>query len=594
MVFLFENIMFTFRQKIFISYVLVFLVFLSLMFPFSSWMVSNIIFKSMRDRATELIARIQSAPNNESLIRRLKDQKHIIFFRVSIINDEHKSLYDSHIKRLLGPKFNQDQIVDHPEVLEAFTKGYGYQEEYSELLGQKFAYMAIPFDFHGKTYVLRTAYPFKYVIELTQYFEIGFLVLSTVILLLFSIMTWFIINRLTKPIQHIISAVKPYQDVEHNTLPEIVFPKRISSSDDISKLADTLNSLSRKVQKHIDTLTDERNEKSSILESLVEGVVAVDSDFKILYANTTALKFLKWEPTIVGKHFPSTDQRAAFELLQHCLLEGKTITDTLMIKGDKGKIFLEMVAAPINKQPMGGLLVMQDKTSHYRILEMRKDFIANASHELKTPITVIRGFAETMHDNPDLPRNICEEITDKIVRNCKRMTKLIKDLLTLADMDHIAESRLLECDLHYLVSECCSLLLDAYPDANVTLIPEESDEFHLTADSYLMEMAIMNLIENAAKYSKGPAEITITFSDLGDKIQLTIADRGIGIPQQDLEHIFQRFYTVNKSHSAKLGGSGLGLSLVESTIEKHFGKISVHSELGIGTTFTIILPKNRN
>ncbi|MFA6915513.1 MAG: ATP-binding protein [Parachlamydiales bacterium] len=586
--------MLTFRQKIFISYVVVFLVFLTLMFPFSSWMVKNIIFKSMRDRAIELIARIQSAPNNEALIRRLKDQKHIIFFRVSVITDEHKSLYDSHIKRLLGPKFSQEQIIDHPEVLEAFKKGNGYHEEYSDLLGQRFAYMAQAFDFHGKTYVMRTAYPYKYVVELTQYFEIGFLILATVILLLFSLMTWFIINRLTNPIQQIISAVQPYEESENTSLPEIVLPGR-SATDEISKLAETLNSLSRKVQKQIGTLTDERNEKSAILESLVEGVIAIDSNYKVLYANSTALKFLELEKEdLVGQDLRHIQDTSTLEILRRSLEEEKAVSDTLKLKNAKGQLYLDIVAAPINKQNNGAVLVMQDKTSHYRILEMRKEFIANASHELKTPITIIRGFAETLHDNPDMPQDLCVEITGKIVRNCKRMTKLIKDLLTLSDIEHIPESRLIECDMHHLVVECCEQLQDAYPDTNIQLVPEESEEFNIIADPYLMEMAVNNLIENAAKYSKGPAHIKIEFTDQGDKIQMTVADKGIGIPAQDLEHIFQRFYTVNKSHSAKLGGSGLGLSLVETIIEKHFGKISVESQVNEGTKFTIILPKIRD
>lgn len=587
--------MLTFRQKIFISYVVVFLVFLTLMFPFSSWMVKNIIFKSMRDRAIELIARIQSAPNNEALIRRLKDQKHIIFFRVSVITDEHKSLYDSHIKRLLGPKFSQEQIIDHPEVLEAFKNGHGYHEEYSDLLGQRFAYMAQAFDFHGKTYVMRTAYPYKYVVELTQYFEIGFLILATVILLLFSLMTWFIINRLTNPIQQIISAVQPYQESENTSLPEIVLPGR-PATDEILKLAETLNSLSRKVRKQIGTLTDERNEKSAILESLVEGVIAIDSNYKVLYANSTALKFLGLEKDdLVGQDLRQTEEKASVELLRRSLEEETPVSDTFIFKNEKGQLYLDIVASPINKQNSGAVLVMQDKTSHYRILEMRKEFIANASHELKTPITIIRGFAETLHDNPDMPKDICEEITGKIVRNCKRMTKLIKDLLTLSDIEHIPESRLIECDMHHLVVECCEQLKDAYPEATIRLNPEESEDvFNITADPYLMEMAVNNLIENAAKYSKGPAEIDISFRDLGEKIELTITDKGIGIPAQDLEHIFQRFYTVNKSHSAKLGGSGLGLSLVETIIGKHFGKISVESEVNVGTKFTITLPKIRD
>ena len=144
------------------------------MFPFSTSTIKGIMLKSMDDRATELIHSIESAPNDEMLILYLKNQKPLIFFRVSIINSEKQVLYDTHTKKLLGSKFNQQYVVHHQEVLEAIQNGTGYHEEYSAILKQKFAYYAKSFTFHGKTYVLRTAFPFKYLSEITHDFEIGF------------------------------------------------------------------------------------------------------------------------------------------------------------------------------------------------------------------------------------------------------------------------------------------------------------------------------------------------------------------------------------------------------------------------------------
>jgi two-component system phosphate regulon sensor histidine kinase PhoR len=168
------------------------------------------------------------------------------------VTDERKVLYDSHTKRLLGPRFSQEFVVNHPEVLEALKKGSGYHEEYSELLSQEFSYYAQAFDFHGKKYVVRTAFPYKYITELTRDFEIGMVAVATVILLLFSTMTWFIIHYLTKPIQQIIAAITPYQEGKQNVIPEI----RLGSgpSDEFGRLADTLNSLSTKIQAHINIL----------------------------------------------------------------------------------------------------------------------------------------------------------------------------------------------------------------------------------------------------------------------------------------------------------------------------------------------------
>lgn len=582
--------MFSFRSKILISFVAAFVIIISLMFPFAASTVHKISYNAMEDRAEELISKLQSAPNNDALVRRLKEQKALFFFRISVITDERKVLYDSHTKRLLGNRFSQEYTVDHPEVLEAFKKGVGYSEDYSELLGQKFAYFAKAFDFHGKTYVLRTAFPYKYVTDLTHDFEIGIIGVTTIILLLFSTMAWFIINYLTSPIQQIINAVKPYQEGNIDELPEIKINR--GPSDEFHKLAKTLNSLSARIQSHIEFLTLERNEKRAILESLVEGVIAVDSDMNITYANQSALKFLNIEDEdqLIHHEFTFDLQPKCYQLLNACQQQKKPLTDTLEIQFEGPKIYLDIMAAP-KKGNTGAILVLLDKTPHYRILEMRKDFIANASHELKTPITIIRGFAETLHDNPDLPQETTVEITEKIVRNCKRMTNLIKDFLTLADIEKLPEARLSECEMDQMIHTCCDTIRDVHPDAKITFQNLSHQEISLKADHSLLELAFMNLIENAAKYSTPPAQIDITLEDLGKVIRIQIADHGIGIPEADIEHIFERFYTVDKAHSQKMGGSGLGLSIVKTIIDKHYGKIYASSKMGVGSTFTVILPR---
>lgn len=581
--------MFSFRQKIFINYLCVFLVFLLLLFPFINKWVNRIIFQAMEARSSEIIENVKDSPNNAALVKRLKDQKSIMFFRSSIISNEKKVLYDSHTKRLLGPKFSQGYIVDHPEVLEAFEKGVGYHEDYSELLGQMFSYFAKSFDFQGKKYVLRTAFPYQYLMDITHDFEIGFLVFSSSILLLFSLMTWFIIYRLTKPIQSIIDTIRPYQEGATAHLPAIQL-NRLNPNDDFSRLAFTLNSLSKRIQNHIDMITSERNEKEAILESLIEGVVAVNSEMEIAYTNHMSLKLLKLaQESVVGQNFSSIEQPKCEELLKRCQNENVALTDTLQLSSGGKKLFLDIVAAP-KKDKEGAILVLQDKTAHYKIFEMRRDFIANASHELKTPITVIRGFAEVLHMNPDLPLESQQEITTKIVRNCVRMTALIKDLLTLADIENLPHSRLTHCNIEAVTLRCMDMLHEVFPEAKVE-IRKNQDTIQLIADADLLELAIMNLMENAAKYSPKPAHITVDLNDAEQEIVVQVTDEGMGIPLENQEHIFDRFYTVDQAHSKSMGGSGLGLSIVKTIIEKHHGTIGLTSELGKGTTFTIRLPK---
>ena len=183
-----------------------------------------------------------------------------------------------------------------------------------------------------------------------------------------------------------------------------------------------------------------------------------------------------------------------------------------------------------------------------------------------------------------------EKVTEKIMRNCSRMTALIKDLLTLADIENIPSSRLSECHLENVVNRCKSMVLELFPEA-VIEVKKQKEEAKLVADEDLLELAIMNLIENAAKYSPKPAKITVTLDDMEDHLTIKVADQGLGIPLEDQEHIFDRFYTVDKAHSQKMGGSRLGLSIVKTIIEKHFGTVELKSELGKGSTFIVTLPK---
>lgn len=586
--------MLSFRQKIFLIYVLVFLIFIAIMSPLSSVVVRWVVERAMENRAKEIIARIQTSPNNEEIIRRLKELKPLTFFRISVVTNEHKLLYDSHTKRLLGPNYSSNYVVNYPEVMKAFETGKGYNEEYSDLLAQKFAYTALSFNFHGKPYVIRTAFPYRYLREFINDFEVGFLILASGILILFSFMTWVIINRLTKPFQEVITAVSGYRENEKNPMPGLRSLAITLKDEDVGKLASTLVSLSDKLQNQIQTLKQERNEKEVLLESLVEGVIAIDSHNVITYANASALKFLGIKKSdLIGIHFKDLGHAKAYEHLINCQHEGQPIIDTLRHEIGNEIFFLDIVAVP-KKDNTGAILVMLDKSDHYRILEMRKDFIANASHELKTPITIIRGFAETIHEHGDLERSLMKDITGKIVRNCDRMATVVRDLLALADIENIPSSRLQSFNLNHLIHHVIQTTRQVFKDAEIEVINHSEADIMLQADVDLIEMALMNLISNAAKYSHPPAKITITLSSDDKLVFIEVADHGIGIPVQDLPRIFERFYRVDKAHSRKVGGSGLGLSIVENIVKKHFGKISVESEVGKGTTFILQLPLLQN
>lgn len=580
--------MLSFRQRIFTGYLIVFIFFLSLIFPFSSRTVRQITYRALSDRANELIEMMRELPSEEAILQRLKAKKSTIFFRVTIINNEQQVIFDSHTKGNPGLQIAKRYVISHPEILQAIKEGEGYYVGYSELLGQELSYMAKSFDFHGKTYVVRIAFPYKYIIELTRNFEIGFLGLVTAVLLLFSLMTWVIIHHLTHPIQQIIDAIRPYQEGTETTIPKIAIKAGVTG-DEFLQLAQTLNSLSSRIRSHIDTLTTERNEKEAILQSLNEGVIAVDGKMCITYVNNMALNLLPCDSKLsVGLEFASIGNSKCQTLLLASQQRQELLSDTIQIKHNNEKLYLQIIAAPKGGE-RGAVLVIQDQSPHHKMMEMRKDFVANASHELKTPITIILGFAEALYENPNLSKSIVKEILHKIMANCQRMDILIKDLLALSDIERLSAHALMEIELCSLVEHCCQIVQDAFPTAKITIDKLTEDAYILGAHN-LIEMAVINLVENAAKYSNDPAEITITIDTCDNWVVMSVADKGFGIPEEDLENIFQRFYRVDRARSKKIRGTGLGLSIVGTIVDKHHGKISVKSREGSGSTFTVYLP----
>jgi two-component system, OmpR family, phosphate regulon sensor histidine kinase PhoR len=577
----------SFRQKIFISYLVVFLIFTILLYPVVTSLIGRIQEHNLRRLTEDLISNVASAPNFSQLIDRLKQKEKFIFSRVSLLNPKGGYLYDSHSH---VKSFENESLITQPEVEEALLKGSGYTVRFSPLFSQEMAYMAVRFNYQGDDFVLRTALPYEQIAVLTRDLALTFLILGICILLLFSFLAWCIIHFLTRPVSQIIQAIKPYQLGKADHIPEIKLGREIPPNDEFGQLAETLNSLTKRIESQIASLTHEKNEKSAILESLVEGVVATDQHMTVIYMNKTAEIFLGIsEKELVGKSFALAHQPPCEELILEAQKKQQPIL-RIFKPERKQKRFIDAVAIPRGDEG-GAILVLQDKTSLHKVIELGRDFIANASHELKTPITIIRGFAETLYDHPELSREVYREITEKIVSNCQRMDTLVKNLLTLAAVDEgLPRSRLQECDLVDLTEQAIQTILTVHPDAQIEVKTTGEEPYHLLADSDLILQAILNLLDNAIKYSKPPAHVQIGIEKKPSEFHVRITDRGIGIPQEDLDRIFERFYAVDKSHSRSLGGSGLGLSIVERIIEKHQGKIEVESELGKGTTFLITLP----
>ncbi len=337
--------------------------------------------------------------------------------------------------------------------------------------------------------------------------------------------------------------------------------------------------------KGIDVL---RREKRVLLENLDEGAVIANSSGKITYINLKAESLLRASNEhFLGKNF--FEVSVSSELWKNCLglvfqaIKCKERVHTFLTLSEKEKIYLQLIAVP-TEEGDGVVLLMQDRSNQQKILEMGKDFIANASHELKTPVTIIRGFAETLKDLPEVSEAMYESILEKIIRNCERMESLVKNLLTISDLENGSKEHMQECDLIQAVEESCNQCITAFPDCKIEQFFNE-ESVYIWGDAYLLELALFNILKNAVRYSLKPAHIKVTINVKETEVDIHIEDRGIGIPSQDIDQIFDRFFTVDKTHSRRLGGAGLGLSIVKVIMQRHDGKISVKSKEGQGTTF---------
>jgi PAS domain S-box-containing protein len=402
----------------------------------------------------------------------------------------------------------------------------------------------------------------------------------------FLCLIWYLSN----PMQKIIEAAIKYQAGEKIVR---IFIDPSQTNDEVSNLASTFNTLSDEAQLAANQAIIQKKEIESILESLSEGVFACDARAKITFASTMGCSMLGMKrEEIMGKSFEELSLNSHLNEICHDLLIQTLQTFEAVHENwiaSEGKSLCFYLSAIPRAQQAGAILVIQDKTSDYKMLQMGKDFIGNASHELKTPITIIRGFAEMLQDHPNLPKETIAEIMEKIIRTCGRLDTLVRSLLTLSNLENNQADSDQIIPIVDFVSQVIAHVLEVHPEAHIAM-EAPNPKIMASMDPSLFEVAIRNLLENGIRYSPSPAELKITIDESDEAVLIRVADRGIGIPQTDLPYIFNRFYTVDKARSRKSGGSGLGLSIAKAIIERHQGQIKVTSELGKGSEFVVELP----
>ena len=374
-----------------------------------------------------------------------------------------------------------------------------------------------------------------------------------------------------------------------------------SSGRDLDNLADVALKLDASISRVQANAMRGAAQRQLIMKSMADGLLAVDMDQRIVLSNKAATSMLNMAPGDPrGKLLIDvTPRKEALELVERCIERGARVRErTEFLASGKGSVVvLDMRASPLKSETgdelAGCVLVIEDRTELERLERVRRDFVANVSHELKTPLTSIRGYIETLLEDPDIEPELRQRFLEKANNNAQRLSSIVGDLIALAR----AESE--EGEVLRSPVKLREIVLGAVDEAQATadekgilLVATIHDELTIDGDRTALQTALLNLIENAIKYSPSGTQVKVELLSKGGKAILAVTDEGPGIPEVHIPRLFERFYRVDKDRSRSLGGTGLGLSIVRNVAAAHGGTARVTSAVDRGSRFWIELPRD--
>lgn len=481
---------------------------------------------------------------------------------------------------------------DRPEFQDALKQGSGSSTRFSKTLGKKMMYLAISLEEEGKVLaVVRTSMPVTAIDEALGDIYRKLFWSGVIIAVLAAAISLVISKKISRPVEQMTEVAK------HFASGELDMRLAIPEGAELAELAKALNEMARQLSARIDTITEERSQIEAILSSMVEGVLAVDSSGNIVSINKAAVKLLGiGESGAKGRSVEEVVRNPELQEYIKNILENKQAAETDRLVLNEGGRFLQLYGSSLSDSKgdsSGAVLVLHDITRTHQLEEVRRDFVANVSHELKTPVTSIKGFVETLLEGAINEPGQARRFLEIIAKHSDRLNAIIEDLLSLSRLEEDSEKRKLSFERTSIKRTLVSAIeLSTVKAEEKHIAVELSCDKDITAkiNPALIEQAALNLIDNAIKYSRDSSKIEIKAEKTKDEVVITVSDEGCGIEKEHLERIFERFYVVDKGRSRKLGGTGLGLSIVKHIAQVHGGRVEVESTLGKGSAFTIRLP----
>ncbi len=498
--------------------------------------------------------------------------------RVTLIAHDGRVLGDSDVEAAQIPNVENHRL--RPEVVQASEAGAGSAIRWSDTVRVEFIYVARRLD----PYTLRLAMPLSSVDSVIGDLRSQLAAAMLIALGVMLVFGYVVFGLISRPLREIAAASKKLAagDLDQR-LP-------ITGDEEIAALGASLNTMAQNLTAKIGELSDGKQRLELILEAMGQGVMVLDRTGRISLANSSMARVLGADRDLTGRTLLEVFRRPELENAVHAVLDGGP-AQVIEITAANGRV-LQANVAPVSNasgEVDSVVAVFHDLTGIRRAETMRRDFVANVSHEFKTPLTSIRGYAETLLSGAKDDPKIAADFLRTIERNAGHLEALVSDLLTLGKLEAEVPATKERFDLKPLIDEQVASRMKTFRERDIQ-VRVECPALEVQADRSRLSTALANLVDNAIHYNKPGGEVRISAEMHDGALNLAVSDTGYGIPSEELPRIFERFYRVDKARARDSGGTGLGLSIVKHAIESQGGTIGVTSRLGAGSTFTIRLP----
>lgn len=551
-----------------------------------SWAVRQYALKETRQELSDTLQLLENLLREEP--RLMNDQTLKALFanqryRITIIEPDGRVSAES--------KADLEQLDNHydrPEIVQARSSGEGTSVRYSHSVDMEMVYLARRVQIAGgKELYLRGALPLVILQDFIAgfYFQIFF---SMLIISSFGLLfVLFVVNRIREPINDLVQVAQEYGRGNLQKKSSVTIPLELAI------LSETLTGMAGQLQQKIDESMGRQKDLEAILSGMTEGVIFLNRSLVITQLNTRAQRIF---------NLPEGDRCIGKSLLEVVRsTELRDLAERVFRTGEKEETIIQPLTAPsqtlqvygtLVPEQQGCILVLHDISRLMKLEQVRRDFVANVSHELKTPITAIKGYIEALQDGALEEQDRARRFLEIAATHTNRLELIVEDLLSLARLEE-QEGRNLEkqpAKLYELLEQtrqACQYLAE---EKQIQVLLEGPQTLICPVNGAILEQAFINLVDNALKYSEPGTEVRIKLSQEGEFARVDVIDQGRGIPARDLDRIFERFYRVDKGRSRAAGGTGLGLSIVKHVVALHNGSVRVESREGVGSTFTVLLP----